>query len=335
MRQNEWAHLPSPLRYYGAKWAMAEWIISLIPPPPVVGCYAEHFGGSGAVLMRKEAHPVEVYNDMDKVVVNFFRVVREPELLQELMRALSLTPFSRAECDANVKPDVEKDGPVEAARKFFICSWQGRGMKAASVREKTGWRYAVEAMGTYPPNDFYNRAESLLWVAQRLQGVQIENSNAFENIDRYDRVGTLHYLDPPYMHNTSSINVGGKSTSRHSLKAYQGEMSDALHDKLLLKIVTGSLKGMFIISGYDSVLYRDYFGTPDKPKRGWRILVRPLQTDSGQKKDEYLWLSPNVPEMTNEKALMNQKITKTKTSSNGNGNGRGRSRVSEDQLEMF
>lgn len=295
MRLNEWAHLPSPLRYYGAKWALADWIISQIPGMPAVHCYAEHFGGSGAVLLRKEPHPVEVYNDMDDVVVNFFTVVRCHDTRRELMEAISLTPFSRAECDANIKPDVKKDGPVEAARKFFICSWQGRGMKAASVREKTGWRYAVEAMGTYPPNDFYNRAESLLWVAERLQNVQIEHSNAFENIDRYDRETTLHYCDPPYMHNTSSISASGKSSSRHSLKAYQGEMSDALHDSLLLKITTGKLKGMFIISGYDSMLYRDYFGTPEKPKGGWRILVRPLQTDSGQKKDEYLWISPNVP----------------------------------------
>lgn len=325
MQLNQWANLPSPLRYYGAKWALADWIISQIPAYPVVECYAEHFGGSGAVLLRKDSHPVEVYNDMDDVVVNFYRVLREPELRRQLMEALALTPFSRAECDMNVKPDVEKDGPVEAARKFFICSWQGRGMKAASVREKTGWRFAVEAMGTYPPNDFINRAESLLWVAERLSSVQIEKSDAFENIDRYDREKTLHYLDPPYMHNTSSISKGGRSSSRHSLKAYQGEMSDFSHDSLLLKITTGKPKGMFIISGYDSRLYRDYFGTPEAPKRGWRILVRPLQTDSGQKKDEYLWISPNVPISTNIVVPRKQKQSKTRPSAVA---------VSDGQMEL-
>ncbi len=289
---NQGSHLPSPLRYYGAKWALAEWIISQFPQEDVVHCYGEHYGGSGAVLMRKSLSPVEVYNDMDGVVVNFFRVVRDRGMREELLEAIELTPFARAECDANIKPDVLRDGPVEAARKFYICSWQGRGLKAASSRERSGWRFARDKFNTYPPSDFYERAESLLWVAERLQNVQIEHGDAMECMDRFDSDHTLHYLDPPYSHNTSSIGGSGKSSSRSATKVYQGEMTESQHEAFLLKITTGSLKGMIIVSGYDSSLYRKYLGTPENPKDGWSIISRSAMTDRGQLKDEYLWMNP-------------------------------------------
>lgn len=289
---NEWSHLPAPLRYYGAKWALAEWIIGSFPPPESYHCYGEYFGGSGAILLRKQPSKVEVYNDRDSIAVNFYRVVRDPALRDQLMAAIELTPFARAECDANIKPDLTLDGPVEAARKFYICSWQGRGLKAASSRERSGWRFVRDAFSRYPPTEFYDRAEALLWVTERLKNVEIECGDAMECLDRYDAETTLHYLDPPYSHNTSSIGSSGRSTSRSATKVYQGEMNESQHEALLLKVTTGNIKGMVVISGYDSALYRKYFGTPDSPKDGWSIEVRVALTDRGQKKEEYLWFNP-------------------------------------------
>jgi DNA adenine methylase len=291
VKMNQWSHLPSPLRYYGAKWSLADWIIGNFPPGDKVHCFGEYFGGSGAITMRKEPSRVEVYNDYDGVIVNFFRTVRDINLRDQLMEQLALTPFARAECDANIKPDVEADGPVEAARKFFICSWQGRGLKAASSRERSGWRFVRDAFSKYPPTDFYDRIETLLWVCERLQNVMIENGDALECMDRYDAPTTLHYLDPPYSIETSSLGKTGRSTSRSAKKVYQGEMNESQHEALLLKITTGNLKGMIVLSGYDSPLYRRYLGTVDKPKPGWSIEVKESLTDRGQKKDEYLWLN--------------------------------------------
>jgi len=270
---------------------LADWIIGSMPKVDQYDGYGEYFGGSGAILLRKMPSKVEVYNDMDSVVVNFYRVVRDTVLRDQLMAAITLTPFARAECDAAIKPDVGRDGPVEAARKFYVCSWQGRGMGAATSREKSGWRFVRDSFSAYPPSDFYDRAESLLWVAERLQHVQIECGDAMECMDRYDSPNFLHYLDPPYAHNTSSIGGSGRSTSRSAKAVYQGEMNDSQHEALLLKVTTGGLKGMIVISGYDSDLYRRYFGTPEAPKGGWSIVSREAVTDRGQKKMEFLWLN--------------------------------------------
>jgi DNA adenine methylase len=41
--------------------------------------YCEVFGGSGALLFAKPPSPLEVFNDLNSGVVNFFQVLRHPE----------------------------------------------------------------------------------------------------------------------------------------------------------------------------------------------------------------------------------------------------------------
>ena len=79
------------LNYPGAKWGMAEQIISLMPKHR---SYLEPFFGSGAVLFNKPKSAIETVNDIDGEIVNFFRVLREcPE---ELADAVSMTPCGKA-----------------------------------------------------------------------------------------------------------------------------------------------------------------------------------------------------------------------------------------------
>jgi DNA adenine methylase len=68
-------------RYYGGKFRLAGWIAGHFPPHVT---YAEPFGGAAGVLLRKPMSPVEVYNDADSELFNFFQVLRSRrrELLQ-------------------------------------------------------------------------------------------------------------------------------------------------------------------------------------------------------------------------------------------------------------
>ena len=52
--------------------------------------------------MRKPPSRFEYYNDSDGEVVNFFQVLRERS--EDLVRALELTPFSRAELLVSRQP---------------------------------------------------------------------------------------------------------------------------------------------------------------------------------------------------------------------------------------
>lgn len=67
--------------WYGGKFSHLDWLLPLLPK---YHHYCEPFAGSGAVLINREASPVETYNDIDGDVVNFFRVLRDRH--EELIR---------------------------------------------------------------------------------------------------------------------------------------------------------------------------------------------------------------------------------------------------------
>lgn len=124
------------LKYPGSKWKMAEWIISLMPPHK---SYLEPFFGSGAVFFKKEPSRIETINDMDGEIVNLFRCIREEP--EELMRCVTMTPYSRAEYEQawgkfRFRAGVPSVG-VEAARMTLVRYWQSHG--STSVY-KGGWK---------------------------------------------------------------------------------------------------------------------------------------------------------------------------------------------------
>jgi DNA adenine methylase len=85
-----------PFGWYGGKEALAPLLCSLLPTHTV---YCEVFGGSGALLFAKPKSRLEIFNDLDGGVVNFFRVLR------------------------NTEPD-----PVERARQWYVGVMQ-RGIR--------------------------------------------------------------------------------------------------------------------------------------------------------------------------------------------------------------
>ena len=81
------------LRYHGAKFRLAPWILQHMPAHKV---YVEPFGGAAGVLLQKPRSYAEVYNDLDDDIVNFFTVVRNPTLCQELIKQITMTPYARS-----------------------------------------------------------------------------------------------------------------------------------------------------------------------------------------------------------------------------------------------
>ena len=116
------------LRYLGGKNRYAREIIEHFPPH---FCYLEPCGGSAGVLLNKAPSAVEIYNDLDGEVVNFFRVLRNGHS-GELIDAIRLTPYSREELN-HARP--VKD-PVERARRFLVRSWFG--IANAASRDASG-----------------------------------------------------------------------------------------------------------------------------------------------------------------------------------------------------
>src|ERR1017187_2722585 len=116
--------IASPITWFGGKSRLAPRIIQHFPKHT---CFCEPFGGSAAVLLAKEPSPVEVYNDLDGELVNFFRVLRATRLSARLRTRLEDTPTAPADFLLSQQPT---DDPVEAARRFMVRqrqSFAGKG----------------------------------------------------------------------------------------------------------------------------------------------------------------------------------------------------------------
>lgn len=250
------------VRWLGGKWKLAPWIVSHMPQHKV---YVEPFGGAASVLLRKPRSYAEVYNDLDGEIVNLFRVARDHG--DELKRALELTPFSFVEFRQAYEPCED---PIEQARRTVIRAYMGFGTDAHA--QNTGFRSNSNRSGTTPAHDWRNYPGAFALTIERLQGVVIENRDAFSIMDTHDTPETLFYVDPPYTHDTRG--KGGK---------YRHELDDGAHRALAEKVHT--LKGMAMVSGYDSPLYRELYA-------GWRTECKQTHADGARARTEILWLSP-------------------------------------------
>ncbi len=225
------------LKYPGAKWRIADWIVDKIPEHH---SYIEPFFGSGAILFNKAKSNIETINDLDGDVVNLFRVVRERP--KELARAIHLTPYAREEYDQAFIPVPDTDD-VERARIMLVKHWQGHGFRTGAY--KAGWKNDLQGRERSYVTLCWNRLPNwILAVTERLKDVQIENRPALEVIERFNFPNVLIYADPPYVWSTRT----GKN--------YAHEMTDADHEKLLKALLQH--KGAVMLSGYDSEMYNDY-----------------------------------------------------------------------------
>lgn len=258
------------LRWHGGKWLLAPWIIENLPAHRV---YVEPFGGAASVLLRKPRSYAEIYNDLDSDVVNFFRVLRS-DRATELVEALRLTPFARDEfTDAyDHSPD-----PVEEARRLVIRSFMGFGSDGFNRDRPTGFRANSNRSGTTPAHDWINYPDALERIIARFSGVCVENRPAIEVMQQHDGPETLHYVDPPYMHET-----------RESEHRYRHEMDAAAHGEMLEAI--RDLKGVVVLSGYPSPLY-------ESALRNWKRIERSALADGARPRTEVLWINRAKPDL--------------------------------------
>ncbi|EYC51440.1 DNA methyltransferase [Hylemonella gracilis str. Niagara R] len=262
------------LRYHGAKFRLAPWLLQFMPTHRR---YVESFGGAAGVLIRKPRSHAEVYNDLDGEVASFFRILRNPETRAQLIEAVALTPYSRAEFDAAYLP---ADEPIEQARRLAVRAMMGFG-SAGATKGVTGFRSDTARNGNISAHIWAQYPDNLAAVGLRFEGVLIENRDAISVMQGHDCPQTLHLVDPPY--------VIGERSMRASSRYYRHEMTDAQHSELLR--VVQHLQGRVMVCGYDSELYSDTLTAA----RGWSRRVRQVAASGPRgsvERTECVWLSP-------------------------------------------
>lgn len=175
-----------PLPYIGGKHRLAAQIIALLPPHVT---YVEAFAGGAQVFFRKEPSTVEVLNDLDYEIVNFYRVCQSH--YEELIRYLRFSVASRTWFAVLKATDASTLTDIQRAARFLYLQKNAFG----GLVVKQSFHYGV----TKPSNFNPKRIPEIIAAAhQRLAKAQIESLPYEQILVKYDRPTTLFYLDPPY-----------------------------------------------------------------------------------------------------------------------------------------
>lgn len=255
--------------YFGGKFTYLDYLYDNFPDK--FNHLIDVFGGSFCVSLNYKGKVIKTANEVNDEITNFFEVLRNNEA--ELIRLLLLTPCSLLEYNNCWLPSADK---IEQARRFYVRvrqSFFGLGAQ----RENKGWHMAktkVNAKGGETVSKWNNAIEKLYKVADVIRSnFQITNLDFLECIDKIDFDKAFFYCDPPYPEET-----------RASFNDYKFEFNTDKHIQLALRL--HNIKGMAMISSYNSELYNDLYS-------GWRKVELPVKKNnirSGEVQ-EVIWMN--------------------------------------------
>jgi DNA adenine methylase len=271
-----------PTKTFGGKWYLAPKIVELMTPHTG---YLEPFFGGGSVLLAKDPVGVcEIANDLDRRLMNFFRVLQTPDLYPELLRRLSVTPFSQTQYRHSVKHletgidtgrDYVAEPCVDLAFHFFVVNRQSMGGRMDSFCPTTKRR--TRGGMNADANAWLNAVNGLSTVVERLKRVSVRCEDAMKLIPEFDEPGWMIYCDSPYHHET-----------RESKSVYRHEMSHEDHVRYL-RVLSDVRSAKVMVSSYPNDLY-------DNALSGWRKVEIQIDNKASKKsvkdvKTEVLWLN--------------------------------------------
>ncbi len=218
--------LKPPICRMGGKSKLRKTIIEMIPNHT---CYIELFFGAGWVYFGKEPSKVEVINDIDKELINLFRMIKyhSPEIERQLEYEFS----GRDVFEEYKHCTIEYLTEIHRAVRFLYLitqSFAGRG--------------GVYGYGTSTkpsPQIFYKNA--LGELKERLRNTYVENLSFEKIIDKYDREYSFFFCDPPYVETTGYDNAFGEN------------------EHLLLRDKLTNLKGKFLLTINDHEKVREWY----------------------------------------------------------------------------
>jgi len=221
--------------YLGGKRNMAKQLIAMIDATPHT-LYAEPFVGMGGIFLRRKLRPpAEVINDFGREVFNFYRVLQEHYVFFLQLMQFKIT--SRAEFERLAKVDPTTLTDLQRAARFLYLQRVAFGGK--SVGQSYG--VSVGRSGRFDVTKLQPMLEDL---HERLAGVDIECLSFEAFIRRYDRPGTLFFIDPPYWGGEDDYGKGLFSRS----------------DYEVLRGLLAGLQGRFILTINDVPETRAMFG---------------------------------------------------------------------------
>jgi len=243
-----------PLSYVGGKFYLTELLLSLFPPHTT---YVEVFGGAGHVILQKKPVKINVYNDINKEMVNLFKVLQDNNKAYKLLKLLYLTPYSRSyfyeiRDHIYIPPNLEED--LASAYRTMVLMQQS--FSSDFFNRKPSWGFDTSRLSNYSA---WNRIPSKLFpFIEVLKQIQIENKDFRDLIQTYDYEDCLFYCDPPYYDREFY---------------YDGNFTN--QDHIDLANILNSIKGKAIVSYYFFDQMEELY-----PRNKWKYLTKKLSLRS-------------------------------------------------------
>jgi DNA adenine methylase len=181
--------MKTPLSYYGGKQQLASRILDMIPEHRI---YCEPFCGGAAVFFAKEPSGIEIINDTNGEIINFYEVLKRdfPALEREIQISLhSRKQHHQAEV-VYANPDM-----FDRVKR----AWAVWMLANISYGCKLDGSFGYDRTGSNSKKLANKRSGFSVDYAIRLQQVQIECCDALRIIQSRDTPETFFYLDPPYV----------------------------------------------------------------------------------------------------------------------------------------
>lgn len=243
--------------------------------------YVEPFAGALNVLLARPNKGMEVINDRDERIVNFYRVLQDDVLRDRLLQKLKYTPYSRSEFARALQVLRSAEfGPVDRAWAFFVAQNQGISGGGCNASNENNWGVSKERDTAAR---FRWHVSELDALVERLSGVILENRDAMQVISTWDAPHAVFYCDPPYVPTTRKLDHRSRYAEEMTLDDHHALIDTLLH-----------LKGNAILSGY-----RDERVHKPLEMAGWqridtRVSLYASVQDKTQKRTECLWVSPGI-----------------------------------------
>jgi DNA adenine methylase len=221
------------IRYAGGDYFIFDDLNKFFMMAPAT-TFVEVFGGSchSSLNVSRSKFNVIVCNDIDSVLINLFKLVKENP--QELKKRLALLPFSREML--KIAEMLIDDRDVDIVTKSVLLFYITRASMFSALTMR-GFAVSKEHNHAY---DYANAIAAIKNYVKKARDVAFENKDFREIVKLYDSPHTLFYLDPPYV-------SARPSQGREEYYRYTFTVNDLRQMATLLR----SVKGYFVLKMHE------------------------------------------------------------------------------------
>jgi DNA adenine methylase len=259
--------MKTPVSYYGGKQTLAPIILGLIPEHRL---YCEPFLGGGAIYFAKKPSKVEIINDSNGELINFYEVLKHDFTSLEKEVTISLHSRKKHHQAEVIYANPEMFDRVKRAWAVWMLANSSYGCMLDSV-------FGYDRTGGTSKKLAHKREAFTEDYAIRLQRTQIECCDALRVIRSRDVKDAFFYIDPPY--------VGADQGH------YDGYTQDDFDN--LLNLLEG-IKGKFLLSSFRNETLKEF-----TRRNGWHTveieLICTMTNRSAKPRKKIEVLTANYP----------------------------------------